>query len=338
MRFWLAIFILFAPFGGHSDSSRILVTLGPCCDFSANKIGKKIDAIILKGNEEELIQKIESYTKNKIIILDSPIENLSDFARKIFYDQIELNAPFSQSLQQLIAKINSSPKTSNDLPTINPKQRGEFYQLMIEVDQLFNENQIAYWGMFGTLLGAIRHEGMIPWDDDLDLIIKYNDRYQLEKLLPLLHKKGLELINYGNLFYKIYPLKGKDILDEQGQKLPWKYPFMDIFLISKFNEQFHVVSIDNPQQVIYPAKNYNSLLITSELHYPINRVKFGPILLPIPHNPSNVLTRLYGTDWKNTAYMQHCHEKEKALHSIKVSIVDFSSPEFILPKKSFTKD
>lgn len=41
--------------------------------------------------------------------------------------------------------------------------------LFKELDKYCNELNIEYWMSFGTLLGAIRHKGFIPWDDDIDI-------------------------------------------------------------------------------------------------------------------------------------------------------------------------
>ena len=68
---------------------------------------------------------------------------------------------------------------------MNPLQE-KLIDLMVEVDQICRENGIVYYLHAGNALGAVRHRGFIPWDDDIDLIIT---RENWEKFHKAFHSK-----------------------------------------------------------------------------------------------------------------------------------------------------
>ena len=51
--------------------------------------------------------------------------------------------------------------------------------LLIMFDKFCKEKGLTYYIMFGTLLGAVRHQGFIPWDDDIDVVMPRSDYEKL---------------------------------------------------------------------------------------------------------------------------------------------------------------
>ena len=86
----------------------------------------------------------------------------------------------------------------------------KLYQMLYDIDKILLKNNIKYYIDGGTLLGAVRHKGIIPWDDDGDLCIFKKDIKNFLDCRNELLEKGYIITKYW-AGYKIFHKDGKEI-------------------------------------------------------------------------------------------------------------------------------
>ncbi|MCR5181076.1 MAG: LicD family protein [Bacteroidaceae bacterium] len=64
------------------------------------------------------------------------------------------------------------------------RQQERMLEMLVWLDGVCRRHNIGYWMCAGTLLGAVRHGGFIPWDDDVDLEFLRSDYLRLLEVLP----------------------------------------------------------------------------------------------------------------------------------------------------------
>lgn len=126
----------------------------------------------------------------------------------------------------------------------------EIHQRELAMLKLFDafckEHGLHYYMAGGTLLGAVRHGGFIPWDDDIDLLMPRPDYDRLQELvriqpfLPTYEFHSPELHNLYDPFCKIFDLTTR--VDKDFIKDPYdRYLWIDIFPMDGLPEDMEEV-------------------------------------------------------------------------------------------------
>jgi lipopolysaccharide cholinephosphotransferase len=106
------------------------------------------------------------------------------------------------------------------------------------VDRICRAHNIPYWLSSGTLLGAVRHGGFIPWDDDLDIEMLREDYLRLLPILReelpecyMLHDRAADA-TYPHLYAKVRD-KHSCIEEEYEFQMQYRGCFIDIFPLER---------------------------------------------------------------------------------------------------------
>ena len=112
----------------------------------------------------------------------------------------------------------------------------KYLEILQDFDDFCKENSIEYRIAFGTVLGAVRHGGFIPWDDDVDVDMHIDDFAKLEKIWNKMGNKEKYFLqtknsepNLSSNFYRLR-MNNTTCMHEIGLKVPlhWGIP-LDIF-------------------------------------------------------------------------------------------------------------
>lgn len=138
-------------------------------------------------------------------------------------------------------------------------------EMLKELDRICREYEIPYFLYWGTLLGAIRHDGFIPWDDDLDVGLMREDYNRLMNVLPNELPEHIALQNNDtdkNYFYLYAKLRDRrSLLDECSYEKVFKEKgiFIDIFPFDTISPATQRWRLQSAAYTVFRAGNGNSI-------------------------------------------------------------------------------
>jgi|SRR5690554_8224 len=150
-------------------------------------------------------------------------------------------------------------------------------KMLQQLDVFLQQEGISYFAVHGTALGAVRHGGIIPWDDDIDLAMLRND---YEKFLSIADKLPDNLFVINNKENSNFPLLFSKVMDrnkdfEDKSLLRYDLPrkvFIDVFPWDNIEDPKNYKDLRKKvRRTVY--KKFGGKLQT--LKYYFNKVRYG---------------------------------------------------------------
>lgn len=169
-------------------------------------------------------------------------------------------------------------------------------EILVKFHNFCTKNNLRYFLAYGTLLGAVRHKGYIPWDDDIDIMMCRHDYERLIKIFNYSNIENLSIISpeintkyyapYANVYDKRTILI-EPYLDHGIEDLGVK---IDIFPIDIVPEDFsEYSSVIKKLKLLNYIRESKILKVgylkgfSSKLKLIIKKVIFSPITIPRIH-------------------------------------------------------
>lgn len=202
--------------------------------------------------------------------------------------------------------------TQNVFAHTKPEIRDTIYEMLSLVHTLCQKNDINYWICAGTLLGAVRHQDLIPWDDDADVKV---DARQRRALLAALKTLDPTLWSFHRMYfgYKLCPAGAPRSVAIEGCK--YRYPALDIFLMQA-NTKTGQYEYFTEEAALEFSKEFHLL---SEV-FPLRLYTFGALQVFGPREPRPYLDRAYGTNWNEVAWKNYNHEHEIGFERVTIPL------------------
>ncbi len=185
-------------------------------------------------------------------------------------------------------KLIPTHSRSHNFQIIQPHDVGANYQLLKLADEVFRKHDIIYWAWGGTLLGAVRHGGFIPWDFDTDVCIYKMDE---QKLLECAADFA---------FFDVHILADPEWENHYRLKRLYEekevFGHVDVFMMKNIEGKIHYI--------YKPREQNNHFFLPVEVARFV-RIPFGPITITAPHDYMSYLYRGYGSDGMEVAEIMY---------------------------------
>lgn len=198
---------------------------------------------------------------------------------------------------------------------INKNEKYKLVTLLYLFHKLCEDDNIIYYIAYGTLLGAVRHWGMIPHDDDIDIIVWYKDKERIHEIMNMLEQE------FHYKIYHDYKLSRVYVTDKL---------FMDIFYVKEENNKILRCSDDNNSCYVLSKDQTwwsNGFEFPSYLLQQRKKYQYEDIMVYGPKEANIILQKWYGSNYLTTCKTHYLEDHEKYVEQKIINCGDLPKPQ-----------
>lgn len=212
------------------------------------------------------------------------------------------------------AEIKADPLKAVSMTQAGAKLQYDVFAKFIDV---LDKHNIDYWVTCGTLLGAVRHEAIIAYDDDVDVCVHHKDNDRVLALKSEFKKVGLDVYQ-DKTGVKVFKIDGPHVKPRKHT-----YKIIDgIWFVRRKIERFPTIdvypTVEENGQILHAnlraRKSFYKEIFKSGDIYPLKTYQFGPLRVKGPKNPYNFFVNAYGTSWNDELVYQGSHISQSGKH------------------------
>lgn len=169
-------------------------------------------------------------------------------------------------------------KLSYFRPALTEVEQRALLRVLFVLTSALEAFNVSYVAAEGTLIGSLRHGGLIPWDDDADITFKAEQWPTAKRVLSCL--PGYELKIHSDFMWKFFASDSPHWKDEAVTR----FPYVDLFPYVEDEEYMWPLVIWLKDKMLWPRRQV----------FPTRLVAFDNFRLRAPHDVAGVLTHLFG--------------------------------------------
>lgn len=186
--------------------------------------------------------------------------------------------------------LNSLPQEDADIqkktklvatfqPIMSPTEAAQLLFAFETFSRACTEAGLIYFLLEASLMGSIRHHGLIPWDDDIDVVMSARQWPRIRNVLGNI--EGFELYAPSSSQWKFYMKTASGFADK-----PFKFPNVDIFFYNE--DETHIWALTR-------GLKHDLVYLKSDI-FPLQLRPFENLIVPVPCNLDLVVHKSHNKD------------------------------------------